>query len=154
MAQLAALHPTVPTPTLRSSTVVPLQISRSSLQKALGTLPHGSAPGPSGWTFERIHAVAQESAQGMDALLAFVSALLADELPDWPDLRTSRLVPLENSAGKVWPIFIGEVWLRLASKCAMAQCCHIGRELAPLQLGVGTPGGAQCMGHAVLSGLQ
>jgi hypothetical protein len=98
----------------------------------VGKLPHGLAPDLSGWTFEHIQAVAQGSAQGMDTLLGFVNALLVGELPDRSDLRASRLVPLEKSSGNVRPIAIGEVWLQLASKCVMAVCPQIGRELAPL----------------------
>jgi hypothetical protein len=153
MAQLAALHPQAPMPSAHTTTVVPLQISRASIRKVISSLPKGSAPGPSGWTFEHIQAVAQGSAAGMDAVLSFVNVLLAGDLPDWPDLRACRLVPLEKGGGKVRPIAVGEVWLRLAAKCAMVECSAIGRQLAPLQMGVGTPGGAHCMGHAFQSGL-
>ena len=48
---------------------------------------------------------------------------------------------------------IGEVWLRFAAKCAMIECADVGPELGPLQVGVGTPGGPQCMRHAVQTGL-
>jgi hypothetical protein len=154
MVQLAALHPTAPMPEARATTVVPLQISRASLRTVIASLPKGSAPGPSGWTFEHIQAVAQGSAQGMDAVLALVNSMLAGELPDWPDLKSSRLVPLDKGGGKVRPIAVGEVWDHLAAKCAMAECSAVCRQLAPLQLGVGTPGGAQCVGLAVQAGLQ
>jgi hypothetical protein len=53
----------------------------------------------------------------------------------------------------VRPIAIGEVWVRLASLCAMAACQDAGLALAPLQLGVGVPGGSQSVGHALRSGL-
>jgi hypothetical protein len=36
----------------------------------------------------------------------------------------------------------------------MAECSEVGRQLAPLQLGVGTPGGVQTVGLAVQAGLQ
>ena len=35
----------------------------------------------------------------------------------------------------------------------MVECADVGPELGPLQVGVGTPGGPQCMGHAVQTGL-
>ena len=31
----------------------------------------------------------------------------------------------------------------------MVECADVGPERGPLQVGVGTPGGPQCMGHAV-----
>ena len=35
----------------------------------------------------------------------------------------------------------------------MVECADVGPELGPLQVGVGAPGGPQCMGHAVQTGL-
>ena len=35
----------------------------------------------------------------------------------------------------------------------MLQCVDVGANLGPLQVGVGTPAGPQCMGHAVQTGL-
>jgi hypothetical protein len=64
----------------------------------------------------------------------------------------SRLVPLSKGGGKVRPIAVGDVWLRLTGKCAIASCIEVGRKLAPAQLGVGISG-AQCVGHAVAAGL-
>jgi hypothetical protein len=98
IAQLAALNPTAPKPQARANTVVPLQISRASLQKVIGSLPKALLRGPSGWTCEHIQAVAPGNAQGMDAVLALVSSMLAGELPDWPELRACRLVPLDKWA--------------------------------------------------------
>ena len=39
------------------------------------------------------------------------------------------------------------------SNSAMAVCPELGPTLAPLQVGVGVRGGAQCMGHAIRTGV-
>ena len=132
---------------------MPLQVDKATLKVVLSKSPKGSAPGPSGWTFEHIQAVAQGSEQGMDAVLDFVNSLLAGDMPDWPALKACRLIPLHKGRNKNRPIAIGEAWLRLAAKCAMVECAAVGPELGRLQVGVGSAGGPQCMGHAVQTGL-
>ena len=54
----------------------------------------------------------------------------------------------------VRPMVVGEVWLRLVAKCAMAMGQDVGKSLAPLQMGVRGPEGAQCVGHAVKAGVK
>ena len=152
LTQLEVLHPDADPPTVPPPPDVPPQCSRQQLKKILKTLPRGSAPGPSGWTFEHIQAVAQGSQEGMDAVLDLVNAVLSGSLPAWEALRASRLIPLRKGVDGVRPIAVGEVWLRLVAKCAMAVGQAVGESLAPLQLGVGVPGGAQCVGHAVAAG--
>jgi hypothetical protein len=49
----------------------------------------------------------------------------------------------------VRPIAIVEVWVRLASLCAMAACQDAGPASAPLQLWVSVPAGSQSVGHAL-----
>lgn len=153
LEKLEALHPDAPPPTVPNIAAVPVQINRKQLQEVLQRLPRGSAPGPSGWTFEHIKAIAQGNPQGISAILEFVNAALAGHLPVWEALRACRLIPLRKHADGVRPIAIGEVWLRLVGKCAMAVSSDVGKHMAPLQLGVGVPGGAQCIGHAVQAGL-
>ena len=64
LEKLEALHSDAPPPTVPDATAVPVQITRQQLQEVLQHLPRGSAPGPSGWTFEHIKAVAQGTPQG------------------------------------------------------------------------------------------
>jgi hypothetical protein len=153
MQQLAELHPASPEPELEAPETVPSQVSRAQLKQTIRRLPKGSAPGPSGWTFEHIQAVAFGSEEGLDAVHTFVNALLEGKLPDWQEFRASRLIALQKPNGGVRPIAIGEVWARLVAMCAMSACPHIGLGLAPLQVGVGVRGGAQCLGHAVRAGI-
>lgn len=158
--QLADLHPEAEPPDLDCPETVAVQITRAQLKKVIKRLPKGSAPGPSGWTFEHIQAVAQGTEAGMDAVLALVNAILAGDLPEWEWFTASRLVPLVKKAAHpgtplgVRPIAIGEVWARLVSMCAMAACPNIGPSLAPLQVGVGVRGGAQVLGHAIRAGVK
>ena len=56
----------------------------------------------------------------MDAVLDLVNAVLSGSLPAWEALRASRLIPLRKGVDGVRPIAVGEVWLRLVAKCAMA----------------------------------
>ena len=46
-----------------------------------------------------------------------------------------------------------KVWYQLAGLCALAACNEVGPSLAPLQLGVGIPGGAEAISHAVQAAL-
>ena len=45
------------------------------------------------------------------------------------------------------------MWARLISICAMTEFPEPGPALAPLQVGAGVRGGAQCMGHAIRTGV-
>jgi hypothetical protein len=69
-------------------------------------------------------------------------------------LLNSREVAFEkpNRRG-VRPIAIWEAWLRLAAIVCIRLLPHAGSSLAPLQLGVGTPGGAENIGHAINAAL-
>ena len=91
--------------------------------------------------------------QGITAILDFVNAALAGHLPVWEALRAYRLIPLRKQPDGVRPIAIGALWLRLVDKCAMAVGADLGKAMAPLQMGVGVSGGAQCVGHAVKAGI-
>ena len=159
LQKLAELHPDAEPPQVDHPNTVPIQVTRAQLKQVIKRLPKGSAPGPSGWTFEHIQAVATGSAEGMDAILAFVNTCLQGDAPDCDQFRASRLIALfKKSHGSVLergirPIAIGEVWARLVSMCAMAACANIGPALAPLQVGVGVKGGAQVLGHAIRSGV-
>ena len=52
------------------------------------------------------------------------------------------------------PIAISETWYQFAGVCALRICGRgIGAGLAPLQVGVGTPGGTETVSHALASTL-
>jgi hypothetical protein len=89
----------------------------SNCRRLYSAFPAGSAPGPSGWTFEHIQAVAQGSSQGMDPVLDLANAILSGSLTAWQALRASRLIPLCKGVDGVRPIAVGEVWRQLVAQC-------------------------------------
>ena len=149
IAELRALHPpSAPPPPLATDTPA-ARVTADTLRTVLKRLPRGSAAGPSGWTYEHVRAALLGSEACFDAALRFGNALLAGELPLLPALLASRLVAVKKPKGGTRPIAVGETWLRFVCLCALATCPTIGPSLAPLQLGVGVPGGATCVGHAI-----
>ena len=149
---LRALHPTAPPPAVPASTTAAVTVTLDILSDVLQALPKGSAPGPSGWTYEHIKAATQ--AGNCCALLGVINVMIRGDLPHVPELLDSRLIGLEKPGGRgLRPIAIGEVFFRLAGLCAMAARPGAGRALAPLQLGVRVKGGSQIIGHALSSGI-
>ena len=153
MAALEQLHPAAPAPTIPPTQAPPALITADILRNVLRRVPRNSAAGPSGWTYEHVRAAVNGSEAAFDSLLRFVQYAVGGKLPHLPALMASRLVPLQKRQGGVRPIAVGEVLLRLAALCATAACHEVGPGLAPLQLGVGVPGGAQCVGQALRAGI-
>jgi hypothetical protein len=151
--KFADLQPSSHAPCVDVPNTVPAQITRLQLKQVLKRLPTGSAPGPSGWTYEHIQVVANVTQQGLDAVLSLVNSVLAGHMPEWEELRACRLIPLRKKCNGVRPIAIGEVWARLVSRCAMASSPCIGSQVAPLQVGVGVKRGPQVLSHAIRAGL-
>jgi hypothetical protein len=81
--------------------------------------------------------------------------MLAFKFPQVNALLTSRGLAFEklNRRG-VRPIAICEAWLRLAAIVCIRLLPVTGPSLAPLQLGVGTPGGAENIGHTINAALR
>jgi hypothetical protein len=132
--------------------VPPLCITADTLTTVLGRFRRGTAPGLTGWTYEHIlDATRRPSARR--ACFSFLNDMLAGRLPPLPELLDSDGLPLTKPTGGVRLIAIGEAWLRLAALCAVHVCSELGPSLAPLQVGVGIPGGAEGVGHALRSAL-
>jgi hypothetical protein len=129
-------------------------VTEEAFQRVLERLLRGSAPGLSGWTYDHLRAATGTSPTATTAILALMNLIINCTLPDIPFLHASALIALAKPRGRgMRPIAIGEVWVRLASVCAMAACQDAGTALAPLQLGVGVPWGSQSVGHALRFGL-
>jgi hypothetical protein len=103
-------------------------------------------------TFEHLKAALSGSRSARDQLLMLVNRILSGDMQPMPEMLASRLVALQKRKGGVRPIAVGEVWLRFCSLCAFDLCSNAGPGLAPIQLGVGEAGGAQCIGHALRAG--
>ena len=155
VAALRAKHPAAePAPLLGTDTPA-LQIDdeiwRKTLERVRSKL--GAAGGPSGWTFEHVIAAVDSSTAAFSAALAFINLMLSGELPRHSGLLDSTLIGLTKPDGSVRPIAIGEVWYRLATQCIITVVADEGRALAPLQLGVGVPGGAEAFAHGARAAL-
>jgi hypothetical protein len=120
----------------------------------LKAAPKGSAPGPSGWTYEHIIAATQITNSAVCVIQQFVSAIVSGTLPHIPALLDSTLIGLHKPGGRgIRPIAIPEVWYRLAGLCAKKACPGIGAALAPMQLGVDVRGGSEIVGHSITAGI-
>ena len=144
-------HPQVAQAACLPLQVEALQITGETLKTTLKRLEakRGAAAGPTSWTYEHVSAAAKASTDAFAAIVKFVNLILSGELPRHSSLLDSSLIGLQKPDGGVRPIAIGEVWYRLAGLCALTACNEVGQSLAPLQLGVGVPGGAEAVGHAV-----
>ena len=150
---LQALHPSAPPPPLPTLTA-PAIITMDILTDVLSKLPKGSAPGPSGWTYEHVKVAMHGVDSARCAGLRVINAIVSGGLPHVPELLESTLIAIDKPNGPgVRPIAIGEVWYRIVGLCAMAACPDAGRSLAPLQMGVGVKGGSQIIGHAIRAGI-
>ena len=101
-----------------------------------------------------ICAACQSSDAALDVTLELVNLILSGEFPREAFLRDGLLIGLEKPGGGVRPIAISETWYRFAGVCALRTYGRgIGARLAPLQAGVGTPGGTETVAHALASAL-
>src|SRR6218665_1554416 len=87
----------------------------------------------------------------LSSLTILMNIVLAGYCPDKITslLFGGTLFALRKKSGGLRPIAIGYYWRRLASKCANAHALvQLSNYFAPLQLGVGTPGGCEAAAHA------
>ena len=101
-----------------------------------------------------ICAACQSSDAALDGILEIVNHILPGELAREAFMLDGLLIGLEKPGGGVRPIAISETWYRIAGVCALwTYGRSIGARLAPLQVGVGTPGGTETVAHALASAL-
>ncbi len=63
---------------------------------------------------------------------------------------SARLLALTKANGNPRPIAVGEVFRRLAAKCAVRHCARaLAARLRPTQRGVGVCGGVEHLAHAI-----
>ena len=139
-----ALPPRIPSSALCTS------LSLEELLQGISDLPSLSAAAMSPWTFELIKQVTLGPNPDMaQAILRMFNLILEGKGGD-PSLWTlSRLVALRKPNGKIRPIAVGDVWLRLLGKIVAKKFSKdMGETLSPHNLGVGVPGGAEIAVHA------
>lgn len=136
-----------------SAAVTPLPtqtISAADARQAIASMAP-SAAGPTGWHISTIKALATNEAC-LDRLAAILSLLLQANLPE-PFLAlisSGSLTALSKDNGGVRPIITRSTWLRLLSKCIVRrEQPALSRALAPVQCGVGMPGGSELIVHSV-----
>lgn len=131
-----------------------IQVTEDDIANAIRSFPSGSSAGPDGLSPQHLRdmvACSQGGQQLKTAITAFVNLLLNGKCP--PAITTvlfgGRLIALQKKSGGVRPIAIGYTWRRLAAKCANACALSVlNKSLAPIQVGVSTPGGSEAAVHA------
>ena len=96
MLKLAELHPQAHPPEVDVSNTVPVHITAEIFAKVLQRQPRGSSGGPSGWTYEHIKAACAGYAGAFDVTLELMNHIVSGNLPDIPELRARRLVPIQK----------------------------------------------------------
>jgi hypothetical protein len=86
----------------------PAAITKENLGRVMKALPHESAAGPSGWTYEHIMAATTTSKDARSTVLCILHVR-----GDMPYL--SCLLPNAKPAGGIRPFAINKVWYRLAA---------------------------------------
>ena len=154
-ARLEALHPHEPPPHVPLVDTAPAQCDEQMFAEVVRNLKKGKAPGELSGTYEMLQAAAFGSAAGLQKCCAFVNAMLAFDMPRVPALVNCKGVAFDkNGPSAVRPIAIAEAWLRLAAIVCLRKEPDIGTDLAEAgQLGVGIPGGADNIGHAINAAL-
>ena len=150
-----AMHPALPAtsviPPLPNDAPQQILEDDEEMVKLLRRSDNGSASGPSGWGGNMLSSLAQ-SDLCRAGIIALLKDILNGNLPDRARelLLASRLVALTKAEGRYRPIAVGELFPRLAGKLAMNKVTSAAAALlAPHQLGVGVPCGAERIVHSL-----
>ena len=151
-------HPgsVIPTSSQLQKASDPLIIGKPQVLSAIQSFPTGSASGPDGLRPQHIKDLILNPTGGgsehlIHSLTNFVNLVVNGEVPApaRPFFFGASLVALNKNDGGVRPIAVGCTLRRLASKCAALSIREeMGALLPPLQLGYGTPMGAEAAVHA------
>ena len=154
LAELQKLHPKSANPEIPSGDTPPAVIVDFPLVlEQLKRFPRGSACGNDGLRASHLlQAYSGCYAQNQEALGAaitkYVNLLLSGSISKdlAPVVCGAKLVALPKPNGKIRPIAVGEIWRRLAAKCAMA-CVRLkaAEYFSPNQLGVAVPSGCEAI---------
>ena len=152
-------HPSAqPTPIFQPESNTPQMVfSQAQVFKGIKSFRRGSAPGPSGLRAEHLKVATKcappnRTDKATAAITKVVNAMAGGSLPDQaaPYMCGARLHAAQKKDGGVRPIAVGNMLRRLTSKCfTQADPDRAAAILAPLQLGVGLPGGCEAIAHSV-----
>lgn len=133
----------------------PIIVTACNVMKAIQSFPNGSFGGPDGLRPQHLKDLIFSSAGLgssvlMESLTAFVNFVIRGDVPiAAQSLHGASLVAFAKMDGGVRPIAVACTLRRLVAKCAGHFICDaMGALLAPLQLGYGTPMGAEAAVHA------
>jgi hypothetical protein len=122
----------------------PTIITHHDVQTALAR-SHKAAAGPTGWHISFIKLLGATMA-GRTRISDLLNHLMSESCPQGAlqALHTAKLTVLSKSNGGVRPITTRDSWLRLLAKVIVCkEQAHLSQPLAPLQAGVGLPGGTE-----------
>jgi hypothetical protein len=159
--RLAALHPAPPeggppVPPLPQGRIV-FQPTSDEVWEALKSFPRSTGLGPSGFPVQALKSVCvrmgkEDESACLQALTLFVGDIMRGGMPAevmavW---ASARLLALTKANGKPRPIAVGEIFRRLAAKCAVKHSAEVLAErLRPTQRGVGVSGGVEHLAHTI-----
>ena len=110
-----------------------------------------SSPGFSGWS--KVHfSILTDTPEGLDALTFVVNAIYARALPEElnPLITHCKLTALRKETGGIRPICASDCFIRLIAKCTVIiEQDFIAKRMEPLQVAVGTRGGAEIAIHGI-----
>jgi hypothetical protein len=124
-----------------------LTLQEATIKEILSTAPKDSAVAFSAWTFELLNFGIQYPAF-LTAATKIFNHMLAGRAGNPALWLQSRLVALRKPNGGVRPIAVGEAWPRALGRIVAKVCSSALQDFfLPLQLGVGTAGGAESIIH-------
>ena len=141
-------------PVPRPDPALSLQVTTGDVLKCLRSFPAGSSAGPDGLRPNHLLDLVNCKESGDALLLAltsFTNCILAGSCPSVviPVFFGGRLIALQKKAGGIQPIAIGYTLRRLVAKCTSTfAITKLENSFAPLQVGVGVPGGCEAAVHA------
>src|SRR6218665_2453133 len=136
------------------ASVVAWQTTTSEVLQAIRSFSAGSGGGPDGLRPDHLKDLVGFGGPIqplVEAIIEFVNLLLRGGCPKdiRPILFGGNLIALNKESEGLRPIAIGYVWRRLTAKCANKHAItKLSAYFAPLQLGIGIPGG--CGRHETL----
>ena len=124
-------------------------VGLESIQAGLESLPRQSANGMSSWTYDLIRQLGVDNADLVRSMQAFLLEVFIKGKAGDPRMWTrSRGVVLQKPDGGLRPIAVGEAWTRFFARIlASSFSLQLGSAFAPLQWGIGIPGGSEIAAH-------
>jgi len=132
----------------------PLVLSTADIMKAISSFPSGSAGGPDGLIPQHLKDLVSRQTgdtQLLSSLTSFANLLLSKRLPVEISkiFFGGKLIAIQKKDGGIRPIVIGYTLRRMTAKAAnLHAMTRANSILAPLQVGVGSPLGAEAAAHA------